>query len=804
VLGDFNITEDPIDRAPIRADDPGATESLRNLRQHWDIIDTWRAAHPNEIAFTYRANNNGQQIQSRLDRIYVARQIANHTFAWKMIPASVPTDHWLVQLKYAPVDTPVVGQGRWTWPLASLQKKELLDAIITKGRNLQSELDKLQTENTPRETSNPQTLWESFKNDIKKLAKEHTKDSIYKINSRSRALEKDRKSTLAHPNFENDENLRTHKAFLAQELAHLEKLQATNQRDILKAKLDDHGEKLGGAWSAMSNDKKPRNPTYRLKIPDSNPPQFEQNTKRMAELVRNYHNNLQDKDLKFTENLEVYAERLHTFLQEIPENQQIQEPQLTAMNWRVERAHTSKALKLTKNGSATGMDGCPYELWKALDQRFETDTATNKPGFDIAKILTDIFQDIQEKGVDPRTNFTLGWMCPIYKKKDPTEVRNYCPITLLNTDYKLLTKVLALQLLDYVHELIHPDQTGFIPKRSIFDHICLAKAIINYADLLEENGVIIALDQEKAYDKIRHNYLWEMLRAFKLPEPFIQTIRSLYQNAETLVAINSIFSSHFKVRCGVRQGDPLSCPIFNLAIEPLACKIRNDPTIHGLRIPGLEEKLAIKMFADDTSLYLSHEDRFDHVQTILDNWCAISGAKFNIEKTEIVPIGVENHRQNVITQRKINPLDDHIFEDNIHIAKDGEAIRILGAWVGNKADDMTPWEPVIDKINHKLKTWNKLHPTLDGRRIIIQAVIGGHTQFLTQVQGMPDAVEKALMKIATTFIWDNDSSPRIALHMLQRPLEEGGLNLLNINTRNEAIDIMWLKTYLNFTQTRPT
>ena len=71
-------------------------------------------------------------------------------------------------------------------------------------------------------------------------------------------------------------------------------------------------------------------------------------------------------------------------------------------------------------------------------------------------------------------------MCPLFKKKDPTDIRNYRPITLLNTDYKLLTKVLALQLLDHVNQLIHPDQAGFIPNRSIFDHIRLAKAILNY------------------------------------------------------------------------------------------------------------------------------------------------------------------------------------------------------------------------------------------------------------------------------------------------------------------------------------
>ena len=99
-------------------------------------------------------------------------------------------------------------------------------------------------------------------------------------------------------------------------------------------------------------------------------------------------------------------------------------------------------------------------------------------------------------------------MSPIYKKKDQTEISNYRPITLLNTDYKLLTKVMAHQLLDDIEHMIHQDQTGFIQKRSIYNNIRLARTIIKYTELTNDNGAIVALDQEKAYDKIRHDYLW--------------------------------------------------------------------------------------------------------------------------------------------------------------------------------------------------------------------------------------------------------------------------------------------------------
>jgi hypothetical protein len=525
----------------------------------------------------------------------------------------------------------------------------------------------------------------------------------------------------------------------------------------------------------------------------------------MAELARNYFDNLQLQDLAQFDNQQQHDWKLNEVLSEIPAQQQLHEPHLTELNWPVTRAQVENAIYRGKNGSATGLDGCPYELWKELKIRH--DALAGKPDartFDIAHAFTTVFQDIQAHGVDQETDFTLGWMCPVFKKKDPTIISNYRPITLMNTDYKLLTKVLALQLSDYARNLIHSDQAGFIPKRSIFDHIRLVKAVINYADITEENGAIVALDQEKAYDKIRHDYLWKTLEAFHLPQPFIRTMKALYSHAYTKVAVNGVFSTPFQITRGVRQGDPLSCLIFDIAIEPLACKFRNDQSLKGLSLPGLGEKLIAKFFADDTALYLSHEDRFDDVQKLLTKWCEVSGAKFNIEKTEIIPLGSEQHRHMIPHLRKINVRDTATLDERVKIAVDGEAVRSLGAWIGNKTNDTDPWEPILDNVSKALNRWKKTHPSMAGRKIIVQTVVGGHTQFLTKAQGMPALIEKAFTKIIRDFMWEEDSSPRIALDALQRPIEEGGLNLLNLEARNEAIELMWLKSYLNFSPSRPT
>lgn len=71
--------------------------------------------------------------------------------------------------------------------------------------------------------------------------------------------------------------------------------------------------------------------------------------------------------------------------------------------------------------------------------------------------------------------------------------------------------------------------------------------MIDYAEVIEKNGAIVALDQEKAYDKIEHGYLWKDLKKCNLLQHFIKTIRTLYENAESVIMINRVISSKFKI-----------------------------------------------------------------------------------------------------------------------------------------------------------------------------------------------------------------------------------------------------------------
>ena len=164
------------------------------------------------------------------------------------------------------------------------------------------------------------------------------------------------------------------------------------------------------------------------------------------------------------------------------------------------RVEVANALKCSASRKATGIDGIPYKFWTAMDERWSRERDNTKPCFDCLTLLTTVYLNIEEYSTCKAAGFVDGWMCPLYKKKDRHDIANYRPIMLLNLDYKIYTKVLAMKLAEVVLDIVHPDQAGFIPGHQISDQTLLCRVMVDYAEAVEENGIIVVLDQEKAYD----------------------------------------------------------------------------------------------------------------------------------------------------------------------------------------------------------------------------------------------------------------------------------------------------------------
>ena len=799
IVGDFNIVEEAIDRLPAREGPTGPVTALRSLMTALHLHDGWRITEPNAKDYTFPQRENSAR--SRLDRIYLPNELLNLSFEWEIESTIVPTDHRLASVRLTTAAAPFIGKGRWTMPVALLADQNFLKEAVRLGRAAHDQLRNCCQENDRHEDHNPQTVLKQFKEDVRAAARKIQKTKIPKLKSAKLKLERQLHEMIRKPDVEDDQAMQLQLAATRERILELDVKMAGLAKLTTATTYARNAERVSKFWSKINKDKAPRDLFFALRRNGTEEAGYETRSDKMAELARDYHEELQQQGIDKDETQDARQQAIAAALSDVDTS--LPSEGATLLEGSITRGEVREALRQSAMGKATGTDGIPYEFWSAIDKHWEASQKEKTDAFDGLTFLTTVYQDIETFGTCANAGFADGWMCPLYKKKDRREIANYRPITLLNSDYKIYTKVLAMRLAKVVKDIVHPDQAGFIPGRQISDQTQLCRTMIDYAEATEENGVIIALDQEKAYDKIAHDYLWETLRAFGIPEAFTKRVQALYQHASTVVILNGETSSPFKVTRGVRQGDPLSCLVFDIAIEPLACALRAS-RLTGFMVPGAPRRLLASLFADDTSVFLRDTDRWSDLWATIRRWCGGSRARFNQDKTEVVPVGTPVYRETVRSSRCISgyPDADRIPE-SINIAKEGTAVRVLGAWIGNAVDQVAVWAPTLHKVENFLDRWGKCHPTLTGKKNIVQMGPGGITQYLTLVQGMPTPVRHTLNGMIRDFLWKGARVPPVGLDTLCLPIEEGGIGLLDLETRNEAIELTWLRRYLDLSPQRP-
>jgi hypothetical protein len=768
-----------------------ARDELSNFVVEMNLADGWRRRHPKKRGYTYSGNG-----QSRLDRIYVKEDLYPWCTEWRIEHPGLQTDHSLVGVQLTSENMPFIGRGRWAIPVGLLRNRQLKKGVQELARKLQREVTRPGGESLAE--YDPQRALRVFKAEVIDLFRKYQKTHKPRLENMLRSLRRELEDKANTPNLTEDE-IQEHSVLIARRIEALEGKRRDEAKMLSTARNRLEGETMSKHWARSARESTPRDTIRALRNPLRAGAQRETRTEKMAETARDYHEQLLAVDRD--PSAEPDEERLEEALRGI--DTRLSPESIADLKKSITEEEVAEALMASANDKAAGLDGIPTELWKLLHQQYRSAKEEERHTFcNVTQVLARVFRDISENGIAEGTGFNEGWMCPIYKKKEADNIANYRPITVLNADYKIFTKAIATRLTEVAPSIIHPDQAGFIRGRSIFDQIEQTATTINYARLKGVNGAIVALDQEKAYDKILHPYLWEVLERFGFPEEMINTIKTLYRNAPTSIMVNGVISDPFLVTRGVRQGDPMSCILFDVSIEPLAANIRAS-AIRGIEVPNLDERVKVSMFADDTTVILTEHDSLAGLIAILDRWCEVSGAKFNVEKTEIIPIGTDEYRKRVVETRRINGEDaNDSIPESIHIARDRDATRILGAWVGNRVDPEEPWRKIVEEIRKDLRRWESRYPTLEGKRLIVQMVVGGKTQFLTMAQGMPAETQKEIQRITTEFVWGKE---RAAMRIgdISKGINHGGRKVMDVAKWNEAIDLMWVKQYLNMGSDRP-
>jgi hypothetical protein len=117
-----------------------------------------------------------------------------------------------------------------------------------------------------------------------------------------------------------------------------------------------------------------------------------------------------------------------------------------------------------------------------------------------------LFEDFHKNSL-PVHSLNFGAIILIPKKYNANKIQDYRPICLLTVSFKIITKVLTNRIGHVAHRIVSPSQTAFMPGHNILEGVIILHESIHELQMKKLDGVIIKLDFEKAYDKVKWNFL---------------------------------------------------------------------------------------------------------------------------------------------------------------------------------------------------------------------------------------------------------------------------------------------------------
>jgi exonuclease III len=280
------------------------------------------------------------------------------------------------------------------------------------------------------------------------------------------------------------------------------------------------------------------------------------------------------------------------------------------------------ALSSCQSYSAAGEDGLPFEFWKIIDDQIT-------PLFHKALLVS--------WTQNPHENSSLPLMGTlIFKKGDRKLLTNYRPISVMNSDLRWLAKAETTRLTPAVASVISTNQTAFLPDRQISDSVLAIMLLCEFANQgLLKDLTILSLDQEKAYDRVNRRYLYETLRAFNFPEEVITRL-SYYHNRPVIqYKVNNHLTSAINIEKGVGQGDPQSCLLYIISLQPLLDTLSKPEIRTDLTLPLTKSIVSFVAlaFADNIVFPVASGQALNNALEALADYEATSGGKINRGKT---------------------------------------------------------------------------------------------------------------------------------------------------------------------------
>ena len=427
------------------------------------------------------------------------------------------------------------------------------------------------------------------------------------------------------------------------------------------------------------------------------------------------------------------------------------------------------------NNKAAGTDGLRAELLKHNPKLW-------------AKILRPIFDDLLHHNGSLPQSFRESVIILLHKKGCALQPKNYRPIALLNVTAKVLSGIHNDRLRKVIGKVIPPEQTGFIPRRSISENILLLQDSIYYAKRHHPSAIILSLDFEKAYDRVQWRAMKAVLEKLNFGPKWRKIINTMYTQRSASLSINGTLSDPFPIERGVLQGDPLSPSLFILQCSPLYAELKKMQPRHGIPLPDNNTAPVATYYADDTNLIARSPESAVALYNTANRFCANSGAKIHPNKCTAIPTGPSPPQ----------------LSNGISVLSPHEDTTILGVPMGMSITRQQQTHRVIAKMISRCNDMTHIGRTIEGRINIARAMILSTLWFVLGALPTNASEAKKIQNMIYNFIngredyvWDGPTARgNIARQWFHGRKGEGGWNMAPVVRTLKARKLSLLRSFM--------
>ncbi len=751
VGGDFNCISDPeMDKSggSLVYNKPKSLALLNSFLSKSDFTDVFRIQHPNSKRFTWRRKR--PIIQERLDFFLIPFSLCQHTISG--IEPGYKSDHSCVTLKISMNSNPR-GPGFWKLNTSLLTDQAYITMINETIAEKSAEFAQLE----------PALKWEMLKMSIREksiiFASNKKKERMREENELRASLTRLLKEIDSDPSDE----LLNEKERIDNRLQEIYEYKIRGSIIRTRSQYNVEGEKPTKYFFNLEKHHNNNKTISKLKDEEGN---TLSNEKEILAEEHKFYSKLYEKRRNL-DGMDEYLENLN-----IPS---LNENEKQSCEGLITLAEAASAVKLMKNNKAPGSDGLPIEFYKMFWLR-------------IGNYYIDSINAAFVAG-DMSVSQKLGLITLLPKKdKDPLLLKNWRPLSLMNADYKIMTKSIAMRIQKVIKKLISNDQFGFMKGRYIGENIRLAADLIDFT--IEENipGLIFNIDFKKAFDSISHEFMYKCLKRFGFGDGLINWVKLTHKNAKARVVNNGWTTDEIDLGRGARQGCPLSPYLFLLCVEILGIVSREDDDIVGFNIEGEEIKMG--QYADDLFYLLNGtENSVKACISVLKKFGKVSGLEINTEKCALIPIGSMRNLEN-------NPF-------NIREGVEWKTgyFEVLGIILDSKGRNITDLNiaKVQESMDATIERWKKRNLTLLGKITVLKSLILSKLVYPLSIIKIPndefiDELERKLL----AFVWD-DKKPKISSNILVQPAQKGGLNYPKLKYFILAQKFTWINRLMDHT-----